>query len=122
MTKGICGMLVVASLAVAFLAPVASAGTPISRANAVRQAKSYLNVSAFSYTGLVKQLRFEGYSSSDAAYGASHAGANWMQQAVKAARNYLHVSAFSRSGMITQLEFDGFTPAQAAHGAHGVGL
>lgn len=100
----------------------AAQATPISRANAVRSAKDYLRVSAFSFKGLVKQLKYDGYSTSDARYGASHSGANWMRQAVRAARQYLKVSGFSRSGMIRQLEYDGFTPAQALHGALGVGL
>jgi Host cell surface-exposed lipoprotein len=108
--------------ALLFGSVTAAQATPISRANAVRAAKNYLRVSAFSFKGLVKQLKYEGYSTNDARYGASHAGANWMKQAVRAARQYLKVSAFSRSGMIGQLEYDGFTHAQAVHGALAVGL
>lgn len=96
--------------------------TPGSRANAVRAAKEYLQTQAFSLRGLVKQLRFEGFSKSDAYYGASHAGANWMKEAVKAAKEYLHTMAFSRSGLIAQLRFDGFTLRQARHGAIAAGL
>src|SRR5262249_43707597 len=42
----------------------------ISRANAVRAAHEYLQTQAFSLKGLVSQLKFEGFSTSDATYGA----------------------------------------------------
>ena len=45
--------------------------TPISRAQALRSAKQYLQVQAFSLKGLVRQLKYEGFSTSDATYGAS---------------------------------------------------
>jgi hypothetical protein len=102
-------------------APVAQA-TPISRANALRSAKNYLRLTAFSLKGLVKQLKFEGYSTSDATYGASHSGANWYKQAARSAKKYLKLTAFSRSGLIQQLEFEGYTHAQALYGVRAVGL
>ena len=123
--KRLIATTALAAAMVAVLLPgavTAAHATPISRANAVRAAKDYLRVSAFSFKGLVSQLKYEGYSTSDARYGASHAGANWFKQAVRAARQYLKVSAFSRSGMIEQLEYEGFTHAQAVHGALAVGL
>jgi Host cell surface-exposed lipoprotein len=102
---------------------VTTAGaTPRTRANAVRSAKSYLSFEAFSWGGLVEQLRFEGYSRYDARYGATHASANWMRQAVRAAKSYLRTMPFSRRGMIEQLEFDKFTHRQAVHGAIAAGL
>jgi hypothetical protein len=97
-------------------------GTPISRANAVRAAHEYLQFQAFSLKGLVGQLKYDGFSTSDATYGASHSGAHWMKQAVRAAKEYLRFQAFSRSGMIGQLKYDGFTSAQARHGAVAAGL
>jgi len=72
--------------------------------------------------GLIRQLKYDGFSTSDATYGASHSGANWMRQAVKAAKAYLEIQAFSFSGMVAQLQFDGFTHAQAVHGARAAGL
>jgi hypothetical protein len=108
--------------ALLFGSVTAAHATPVSRANAVRAAKDYLRTSAFSFKGLVAQLKYEKYSTSDARYGASHSGANWMKQAVKAAKQYLRTSAFSRSGLIEQLEYEGFTPAQARHGAIAAGL
>ena len=116
-------------LALAVLAAAALFGsvtpahaTPISRANAVRSAKTYLQYQAFSYKGLIKQLKFEKYSTSDATYGASHSGANWMKQAAKAAKTYLRYQAFSRGGLVEQLKYEGFTPAQALYGARAAGL
>jgi hypothetical protein len=100
----------------------AAQATPISRANAVRKAHEYLQFEAFSLKGLASQLKYEGFSTSDANYGASHSGANWMKQAVRKAKEYLHMQAFSRSSMIAQLKYEGFTPAQALHGALAVGL
>jgi hypothetical protein len=58
----------------------------ISRAQAVRMAKDYLRSQAFSRTGLIKQLKYEGFSSSDATYGVSRSGANWYKQAAKMAK------------------------------------
>lgn len=100
----------------------AAHATATNRAQAVRMAKEYLRLQAFSYKGLVGQLKYEGFSRSDARYGASHAGANWMKQAVRAAKSYLRLQAFSFSGMVAQLQYDGFTHAQAVHGARGAGL
>lgn len=90
--------------------------------NAADQAESYLDMSAFSRSGLIKQLEFEGYSKSDATYGVDSVDANWTEQADKKAEEYLAMSSFSRSGLIDQLEFEGFTAAQAKHGATAAGL
>ena len=114
---GLLAVLALTSIAVGSAS--ANAGT---RASAVREARSYLSVQGFSFKGLLSQLKFEGFSTADARYGAGHAGANWNREAVKAARDYLDVSGFSRSGMVSQLMFDGFTHAQALHGAIGAGL
>ena len=84
--------------------------------NALRAANNYLNFTAFSYNGLIDQLKFEGYTAEEAKYGADHCGADWMEQAVKSAESYLEYSAFSREGLIDQLEFEGFTHEQAVYG------
>ncbi|MCL2086445.1 MAG: Ltp family lipoprotein [Oscillospiraceae bacterium] len=85
--------------------------------NALKSAKEYLKITAFSYTGLIEQLEFEGYAYSEAAYGADNCGADWYEQAAKSAKNFLGVSSFSRQSLIEMLEFDGFTHEQAVHGA-----
>jgi len=85
--------------------------------NALRTAENYLSMMAFSYTGLIEQLEFEGYSAEEAAYAADHCGANWNEQAAKAAKSYLSMMAFSYEGLVEQLEFEGYTPEQATYGA-----
>ena len=82
----------------------------------MQKAYQYLEYSAFSYTGLIEQLEFEGFSTSEAMYAADHCGADWNEQAAKKARQYLEYSAFSRSELIDQLEFEGFTYSQAVYG------
>lgn len=88
-----------------------------SSSPAVQKAVSYLRSSAFSRQGLIEQLEFEGFSHSDAVYGADHSGADWKQQAVLSAKSYLKSSAFSYEGMKDQLEFEGFTSSEAKYGA-----
>lgn len=85
--------------------------------NALNQAKSYLEWSAFSYDGLVSQLEYEQYSHEDAVFAADNCGADWNEQAVKSAKSYLEFSSFSRDGLIEQLEYEGFTHEQAVYGA-----
>lgn len=94
--------------------PVYSATT--GERNALDTAKSYLKYSAFSYTGLIDQLEFEGYSTSEAKYGADNCGADWNEQAVKCAKSYLDTMPFSKQGLIEQLEYEGFTHEQAIYG------
>ncbi len=85
--------------------------------NALRKAKEYLNVLAFSYEGLIGQLEYEGYTHEDAVYGADNCGANWNEQALKKAKNYLNTMPMSYNGLIKQLEYEKFTKAQATYGA-----
>ncbi len=94
----------------------------VSQKNAVRKAKSYLDLSGFSRKGLIKQLEFEKFSTEDATYAADAIGADWNEQAAKKAKSYLDLSGYSRASLIKQLEFEGFTNAQAAYGADKVGL
>lgn len=88
---------------------------------ALAEAKSYLKSTAFSYTGLIEQLEYEGFSESEAKYGADNCGANWKEQALKKAKSYLKSSAFSYSGLIDQLEYNGFTNEQAKYGVDNCG-
>lgn len=85
--------------------------------NALKTAKSYLSIMAFSHDGLIGQLEFEGFSREEAAYAADHCGADWNEQAAKKAAEYLKFMAFSTSGLIGQLEYEGFTHEQAVYGA-----
>lgn len=88
----------------------------VGQSNALKQAKRYLDVMPFSYEGLIEQLEYEGYSYTEAVYGADQCGADWYDQAARAARNYLEIMPFSRSGLIDQLEYDGYTYDQAVYG------
>ena len=85
--------------------------------NALASAKNYLELTAFSYSGLIEQLeQGEGYSHSEAEYAAKNCGADWNKQAVRKAKEYLDLTSFSRKGLIEQLMFDGFTRQQATYG------
>lgn len=98
-----------------------TSSTTLGEKNALSQAKNYISIMAFSYDGLIAQLKFEGYSDSEAKYGADNCGANWNNQALKKAKEYLNVMAFSKSGLIEQLKFDKFTGSQANYGADNCG-
>lgn len=93
-----------------------SGSATMGERNALGSALDYLDVMAFSYTGLIEQLEFEGYSHAEAVYGADHCGADWYEQAARSAAEYLDVMSFSRSELIEQLEFEGFTHDQAVYG------
>ena len=84
--------------------------------NALQSAKDYLDAMSFSRKGLLEQLEYEGYSSSEAEYAVEHCGADWNKQAYDMAKDYLKMMAFSRSSLIEQLEFEGFTHSQAVYG------
>lgn len=83
--------------------------------NALKAAKNYLDFMPFSYSGLIEQLKYEGYTTSEATYAVDHCGADWYAQAVRSAENYLELMAFSRSGLIEQLEYEGYTHDQAVY-------
>jgi uncharacterized protein YxeA len=86
--------------------------------NALSKANSYLSISAFSKSGLKKQLKFDGFSGSEAGWAVNHVRVSWKAQAVKKAKSYLDITSFSKSGLIHQLEFDGFTHSQAVYGVN----
>lgn len=93
--------------------------TPIpttGQQNALKSAKEYLDISAFSYSGLVSQLEYEQYTHEEAVYAVDNCGADWNEQAARSAKEYLDIMSFSREGLIEQLEFDGFTNEQAVYG------
>lgn len=106
--------------------PVGAAGplpmSPASQASAVRKAKSYLEMSGFSRSGLIEQLEYEKFSTADATYAVDSLDVNWNTQAARKAKSYLEMSGFSRAGLIEQLEYEGFTSSQAAYGATAAGL
>jgi hypothetical protein len=94
---------------------VALTGT-VSQRNAITRATSYLRSSAFSRSGLIGQLQYEGFSIDDATYGVDALNTNWNAQAVKKATSYLRSSSFSRSGLIDQMIFEGFSSSESVYG------
>jgi hypothetical protein len=98
------------------------AGETVSQRNARQKAGEYLQIMAFSRSGLIEQLVYEGFSESDATYGVDSRNVDWFDQAAKKAEEYLRIMSFSRQGLIEQLMFDGFTRPQAEHGADSTGL
>lgn len=99
-----------------------TASITVSQKNAIKSAKAYLDYSAFSHDGLIKQLEYEQFSHDDAVYGVDSLMTNRNEQSAKAAKDYLDYSAFSRGSLIEQLKYEGFTQTQAEYGANAVGL
>ena len=89
--------------------------------NALSKADDYFSIMAFSYSGLINQLKFDGFTESEATFAADNCAVDWNEQAASKARTYLDLMAFSRQGLIDQLMFDGFTQAQAEYGVSAVG-
>jgi colicin import membrane protein len=110
-----------AEAAAAEAAAVAAAGT-VSQQNALRSADNYLEFAAFSRTGLIDQLEFEGFSTEDATWGVDRVTVDWNEQAADSAKAYLEFSSFSHSGLVDQLVFEGFTAEQAEYGVSQTGL
>lgn len=86
--------------------------------SALRRAKAYLELMPFSYEGLIEQLEFEGFSHSNAVYGADNCGVSWYDQATKHAKQYLKSMPFSYEGLISQLEYEGYSSQQAIYGVN----
>ncbi len=98
------------------IASSAPSNETVSQSNARKKGASYLKYSAFSRSGLIKQLEFEDYTNDDATYGADAQKADWNAQAVIKGASYLKTSSFSRSGLVKQLVFEGFTDTESEFG------
>ena len=94
----------------------------LSQKNAIRQAEQYLDYTAFSKTGLIKQVEYEGYSTEEATFAVESIDVDWREQAVKQAKQYLDYTAFSRSGLIDQLIYEGHSEADATYAVDQIGL
>ena len=93
----------------------------LGMSNALQKALDYLDYTAFSYSGLIDQLEYEGYTEEEATYAVDNCGADWYEQAVIKAEQYLDYTSFSKSGLIEQLEYEGFTTEQAEYAVEAVG-
>lgn len=95
--------------------------------NAVRSARSYLNISGFARQGLIDQLSSEygnQYSIGDATVAVDSLNVDWNAQAVRSAESYLKMSGFSCRGLIEQLSSEHgnkYTVGQATYGAKQAG-
>lgn len=99
--------------------PVAPAAPDLTmgQRNAVAKGENYLSFTAFSRSGLIEQLQFEGFDAADAEFAVDTIAPDWNVQAEKKAKTYLDMTSFSREGLVEQLVFEGFTQEQAEHGA-----
>lgn len=91
-------------------------GATTGERDALSRARVYVKQTGVSYKGLLEQLEFEGYSHSEAVYGAEHCGADWKREAAQRARAYSGAMSFSRADLIEQLEREGFTHEEAVYG------
>ena len=93
--------------------------------NALKSAKDYLSCAYLDYSHkkLIRQLEYEGYSSTAAAKVVESLRVDWNAQAAAAAKSYMSSEylSFSRKRLIEQLEHDGYTAEQAEFGARSVG-
>jgi hypothetical protein len=103
-------------------APTSAPQLSREQENAIGLAEDYLEYTAFSRSGLIDQLEFEGFGTKVATFAVDYLKVNWKEQAWLMAEAYLDYSHFSRSGLIGQLEFEGFTHAQAVYGVDKAGL
>ena len=92
----------------------AEVGTDDYDAAAV-DAADYLNALPFSYSGLISQLEWEGYSTEVATYAVDTCGADWSEQAVLAGQMALQYldSDLSAEELYDYMIADGFTEDEA---------
>lgn len=89
--------------------------------NALEKSKSYMELTGFSYQGMIDQLEYEKYTHEEAVYAADNCGADWKEEAVKKAKEYLNLTSFSRQGLIDQLKYDKFTEEEAEYAVDKIG-
>lgn len=78
--------------------------------NALKSAKSYLDMGGFSKESLKGQLEYEGYDANQIQYALDNCGADWKDQALESAKSYLSDDiGFSKLGLMDQLEYEKFT-------------
>ena len=84
---------------------------------AIAKAQDYLNYTAFSRSGLIDQLVFEGFTKTVSTFAVDSLRVDWNEQSYLKAQDYLAYTSFSLPSLIDQLVFEGFTNAQAKYGA-----
>ncbi len=108
--------LVLGSGASALAVPAQPTAVAGSQYQATRMAQQYLRSMPFSKSGLINQLKYEGFSTRQATRAAGSVRVSWKSQAAKMAKNYLQTMPFSKSGLLEQLRYEGFSAGQAAYG------
>ena len=93
----------------------------LENANCIKKAQQYINYTAFSRSGLIEQLEYEGYSKESAEYSVDSLNIDWNSQCAKKAQQYLDYTAFSRDGLYDQLAYEGFSSEQIEYGLGQVG-
>lgn len=93
----------------------------LNQKNAIRKAESYLKIMAFSRSGLIEQLEYEGFTSEEAIFAVDNIIVDWNEQAYLKAENYLSTFAFSKDGLIEQLEYEKFTKEQISYAIEKIG-
>jgi hypothetical protein len=93
-----------------------------SEEEAIESASSYLSFTAFSRSGLIEQLEYEGFTAAEATLAVDYLNVDWNEQAWLSAESYLDLMSFSRSGLIDQLLYEGFTQEQATYGVDKAGM
>lgn len=93
----------------------------VGKQQAVDKAQDYLDMGGFSRKSLIAQLRYEGFSKSEAIFAVDYIKPNWNKQAAQKARSYMDVGGFSRKSLTAQLRYEGFTSAQTRYGVKSVG-
>ncbi len=83
---------------------------------ALKSAKSYIDIMPYSYSDLVTQLEYDGYTHEEAIYGVDNCGASWKEQALRSALLYIESTPFSYNGLVEQLESEGYTHEEAIYG------
>ena len=86
-----------------------------SNKKALDTAKRYISLLPLSKKGLIKQLKFEGFTDKEVEYAVKNLKVNWKEQAIKKDKDYLDTMAFSKKGLIKQLKYEGFTDKEAEY-------
>ena len=94
----------------------------VSQENAIETARDYLDYGAFSKSGLIGQLKFEGFSAADARFAVNYISVNWNEQAAKSTMGPgVRFVQLARASL-TSWSSKGFTHDQAVYGVNTTGL
>jgi SOS response regulatory protein OraA/RecX len=84
----------------------------LGETNALKAAENYLDLMAFSKSGLADQLEYDGYTEKQIEFAVNNCYVDFAAEAAEAAENYIEIMAFSKQELTDQLEYDGYTENQ----------